>query len=495
MNNPGKRIVNFHGEIGTYEGVNKKYFAFGGNGGMFRYYYNIPEDFAEHISEIFELDATQIKDLTMNQLMELLWSIEHDENLILVNTPNNQNDATDGFENIRKLLNEYSNWFGLNDYSTQTTQDRCNDMLKNILKAMVDKEINSLRTSDDIRLIDVDKNGNLVNLAIPDQIITEYFNQFVKEYPDQKDIDIMMNSAIYSAIANHVIMQAISIQEIEKVYSGDSSMYKWVYYKNSALPENKKKTYDGKISLKVLDQKDVDKTKRLGGILSPGTNLKSTFSPEEIANANGLLDDFGTSKYTFMNIADIKAKSAYLEDLGNAFRREWIYQYYSTTPEKKADLERIYSDYEYAKELYDKLTPEQKVTIEKNVEDSLGPYNNITVSDAQVILRPAMYRKLRISMGEWTFEPDDTGYSDEIAYNLLEKDASWMSDPAKIKIVRKLQLKPLKMSYFGNDVRTDIGNSKLVVPVYNKMAMFPLFKYVATSDTGRKLYERMNRPN
>ena len=495
LTNPGKRLVNFHGEISTYDGSNRKYLAFGGNGGMFRYYYNLPEDFAEHIAEVFELDFNQIKDLTTNQLMELLWNIEHDENSVLVNTPANQNDATDGFENIRKFLNEYSNWFGLDGTSTQTTDEHRNNMLKDILKTMVDKEINSLYSSDDVRLIDKDADGNIVNLAIPDQIIAEYFNQFIKEYPDQKDPGVMMNSAIYSAIANHVIMQAISIQEIEKVYSGDSSMYKWSYYKNSSLPESKRKTYDNSVPLKVLDQKDVDKTKRLGGILSPGTNLKSTFSPEEISNAGGMLDDFGTSKYTFMNVGDIKAKSAYLEDLGNAFRREWIYQYYSTTPEKKADLERIYSDYEYAKELYDKLTPEQKATIEKNVEDSLGPYNSITVSDAQVVLRPAMYRKLRISMGEWTFEPDDTGYSDEIAYNLLEKDASWMSDPAKIKIVRKLQLKPLKMSYFGNDVRTDIGNSKLVVPVYNKMAMFPLFKHVATSDTGRKLYERMNRPN
>lgn len=138
--------------------------------------------------------------------MELLWNIEHDENSVLVNTPANQNDATDGFENIRKFLNEYSNWFGLDGTSTQTTDEHRNNMLKDILKTMVDKEINSLYSSDDVRLIDKDADGNIVNLAIPDQIIAEYFNQFIKEYPDQKDPGVMMNSAIYSAIANHVIM-------------------------------------------------------------------------------------------------------------------------------------------------------------------------------------------------------------------------------------------------------------------------------------------------
>jgi hypothetical protein len=31
-----------------------------------------------------------------------------------------------------------------------------------------------------------------------------------------------------------------------------------------------------------------------------------------------------------------------------------------------------------------------------------------------------MYRLLRIAMGEWTFEEDDNGYSDEKAYNIVE---------------------------------------------------------------------------
>lgn len=492
LNNPDKRLVNYHGNIGTYPHSDVQYYAFGGNGGMFRYYYDLPAEFAQQVAREFNLDEVQLQRLNMNQLMELLWNIENTQNqekVLADETP------TDGFDNIRRMLSMYSSWFGFNSDSTADQIQHRDNMIDDILTRMVNAEVNYLSTSDDVHLIETDTNGSLFNRAIPQEIINEYYKMLVSN-PNVNNDNILSN-AIYSAIANHVIMQAISIQEIEKVYSGDSAMYKWVYYTN--LPEDKRITYtytndlgeQYTWNLKVLDQKDVDKTKRLGGILSPGTNLKSTFSALEIQNASGLLDDFGTSKYTFMNIADIKAKSAYIEDLGNAFRREWVYQYYNQNRQEDVDLQRIFSDNDYAQSLFDKLSPEQKAVINKNVEDSLGPYNDITVSDAQVTIRPAMYRKLRIAMGEWSFQPDQTGYSDEIAYNLLEKDASWMTDPEKIKIVRKLQLKPLKMSYFGNDMRTDFG-SPLVVPVYNKMAMFPLFKYIATSDTGRKLYERMN---
>jgi hypothetical protein len=49
------------------------------------------------------------------------------------------------------------------------------------------------------------------------------------------------------------------------------------------------------------------------------------------------------------------------------------------------------------------------------------------------------------------------------------------------------------MSYFKNDPRQFRGTSyNLAYSVYNKMAIFPAFKYIMRSETGRKLYNRMN---
>jgi hypothetical protein len=114
-----------------------------------------------------------------------------------------------------------------------------------------------------------------------------------------------------------------------------------------------------------------------------------------------------------------------------------------------------------------------------------------------VIIRPHLYRKIRIELGEWTFIEDADGYSDEKAYHILEEDSEWMRDPEKAAMVAKLQLKPLKMTYFMNNPKAMAfakDNLPFIsnMPVYNKMAIFPLFKYAASSVTGQQLYERMN---
>jgi hypothetical protein len=43
-----------------------------------------------------------------------------------------------------------------------------------------------------------------------------------------------------------------------------------------------------------------------------------------------------------------------------------------------------------------------------------------------------------MNLGNWTTEPDESGYSDEEAYKILEADGSWMNDPEKARKVSKL---------------------------------------------------------
>nr|DAJ12635.1 MAG TPA: hypothetical protein [Bacteriophage sp.] len=117
----------------------------------------------------------------------------------------------------------------------------------------------------------------------------------------------------------------MSIIEVEKIFTGDPAMYKWITYKDKQLSETTKNHLtrevtleDGskeKVSVSMLQSKDVDKIKRLGAVLSPGTNLKTQWTDEEKA----ILKDFGTSKYTFMNTSDINAKSVYLDNIRDIF--------------------------------------------------------------------------------------------------------------------------------------------------------------------------------
>lgn len=99
----------------------------------------------------------------------------------------------------------------------------------------------------------------------------------------------------------------------------------------------------------------------------------------------------------------------------------------------------------------------------------------------------------KITYKTYTGEVKTTTYSDNEAFEILENDGEWMLDPEKAAKVSKLQLYPLKMSYFKNDPRLIRGSSyNIAYAVYNKMAIFPAFKYIMRSETGRKLYNRMN---
>jgi hypothetical protein len=46
-----------------------------------------------------------------------------------------------------------------------------------------------------------------------------------------------------------------------------------------------------------------------------------------------------------------------------------------------------------------------------------------------------MYRKIRIELGQWSFDQGDGEYSDEAAYNIIQNDENWQSDPEKCKFV------------------------------------------------------------
>ena len=504
LQNPKQRIINFHSEIKNYKDSDVQYYDFGGNGGMFRYFYKSDPQFIlesmakvnnvlEH--KISDEDIEKLSKLNMNQFLEFLWRIEHAENASSVELTGQP--KTDGFSLIRSVLSAYDSYLIENDYQSM------NKLTNSILIEMINSEINTLVKSDDINIIGEDTNGRLINKFIPNKYITDFIQSVTSANSQLKTIQSQLDSAIYSIIANHVIMQAISIQEFEKVYTGDSAFYKWLYYKESELPQKQVKntsfeyvTSDNqKVSVKVstLKSKDIDKTKRLGGALSPGTNLKTEWSADDIRK-NPALKDCVSPYYTFMNVQDIKAKSLYLDDMERLFKKQLIVDELertgTLTPE---EVEKIYKDDDYTTEVFNTFSKDVQQRINKSAKDQTAPYDDITVADAEVILRPAMYRRLRIAVGEWTFKPDATGYSDEIAYNIIEKDASWMSDPKKYAIVRKLQLKPLKMSFFSNNTIMRAGSNKLVIPVYDKMAMFPMFKYACGSTVGQQLYDRMNK--
>mgnify|MGYP001125323122 FL=1 len=92
-----------------------------------------------------------------------------------------------------------------------------------------------------------------------------------------------------------------------------------------------------------------------------------------------------------------------------------------------------------------------------------------------------MYRDIVKMLGEWSDEIEE-------AFNIMESDADWLNDTELYAKSLKTLIKPLKTTYFGY---TYDANLKHCIPVFNKMAMFPMFKVLATGDN-REIYDRMN---
>lgn len=193
------------------------------------------------------------------------------------------------------------------------------------------------------------------------------------------------------------------------------------------------------------------------------------------------------------NVEDINRKS-----LKGSLESEFQEYPFSFEDVQDKAQDELYSEYKKSgvtvgEYIYNLLPKNVRKNIDANLEQQDNPYKKITVSDAQVFIRPAMYRKIRMSLGMWTTVEDSTGYSDEKAYNILENDASWQDDAEKAEIVRRFQLFPLKMSYVANEPEELVPGYWVNQGVLDKAAYFPLFKYTASNETGRQLYDRMNK--
>lgn len=499
---------NFHGKFKKNDKIGDERLEFGGNGGLFRYMYGIDMSHGCNLNQYLEALYNQQRKIE-----------ENPKQYGGVDSIREDGKPLDGFELVRKALLDIESKFK----DAETLRTAIND---NILMPRVDDTISALTSDTDYKLGFM-LDGQFHPDAIPSHILNWYGKEFSKHnvsvspraYSDNR----MINNLGLSAIANHTAATMISIIELEKVFSGDPAFYKWKYQKSKQkvrISENGMTFFS---SVKILKEKDSDKIKRLGALLSPGANIRTDYS-EDITNDpkyKGLKGD----KYTVLNINDFQSESVYLGEARQNFARQSAIEYLRlAVKNKKAPWLQSYLDkngYKNAEELFTEMY--QSFTVYDKFMDvnnhaesfrtyvqrfinavndtanmSASPYSNITVSDAQVIIRPALYRKIRIGIGRWSFEEDETGYSDEKAYQILEKDGSWMTDPEKAAIVSKLQLFPLKMSYFQND-STILSSGKnfenrINLPIYDKMAIFPMFKYMTRSSVGRALYDRMNKP-
>lgn len=335
------------------------------------------------------------------------------------------NDLLDKFEkegNIQEAINiietEFfgkDTWFKLN---------AVNENLKRII-------YNEISTARSLGLIDVETRPDNRVPIMKNRLLDEMeLERRAIPYVNSAEPELQNNAetyAILDMLADYAVNSMISIMEFEKIFAKDPA-----YYKN-------------------VD----DKIKRLGEVLSTGTNLRIDWEAGS--------DMIGRTDYTSAEINDVMASSPQFAELEKLFETAYFNQYVEEN--NNPDLYEMFS----------------KIAKEKARADARGYGDgSIDVTDATAIISPRMYRDIMRMLGEW-------GPDIEEAYNIMESGTEWLSNPTLYAKAMKSLIKPLKMMYFGDNFDPELH---LDIPIYDKMALFPLFKVIATGDN-LELYNRM----
>lgn len=362
----------------------------------------------------------------------------------------------------------------LNRIRTELIEDRAllRDSMNTLLIDKVDKEIEQ---AIKLGVISRDKKGNLQYGNLPSTSVLEdqenanpfaFYETLVSHIPEEFNA-ITQNDIIYSIIANYVTGYAISIEEIEKCFVGDPAFYKWKSDK-----------------IVGIFQRDVDKIKRLSSVLSTGTNLRTHWGDNDPRNS---------TKYTSAILQDNMIGSEYHSRLEQIFKADLARTMLKKNNPSLTDDElfKLTDDKHFDNTMQDrtKLSVEDVKFIEKQAVKSADPYayddennsGNINQADAAVYIRPAFYKRIMQALGEWSPEIEE-------AYNILESNQNVLGNPELYAKSLRASIKPLKMMYFG-DHFDEVSN--INVPVFDKMALFPMFKILANADN-KYLYDRMN---
>lgn len=430
--NPTLRVDNYHGKI-----KNGKMDA-SGNGGRFRYF-----------------SSLRVGDNVINV----------NEDLANIEANGSTEEVMKYLKDLKVLMFEKENVNTLDEYNRSAP---IFSALNNLLVGATNRELAKLLDRGIVGI----RNGHYYNKLVPYNIMSYYRKGINKQmYPSNLSY-LFEEDVLFSAIGSHVANSALSIIEVEKCFTGDPAYYKWKKFKKDITDDggNVIASYD------VISGRDVDKIKRLSAVLSTGTNLRTIWENPEENNTN----------ISVLHLKDNEIGSEYHSQLLNIFRNSILRDLLSQQHPEYNDNQLIeaLSTKEKEEEFYNSLDDEQKKFVDSYSKNSANPYadGQINQSDAAVYIRPALYRKIMKALGQWSDAIEE-------AYNIMEgDDESWMNDPVKYAKTSAALINPLKMVYFG-DHKDDKLN--LNIPVFDKMAIFPMFKVLAKADN-RLLYDRMN---
>ena len=318
-----------------------------------------------------------------------------------------------------------------------------NSLLSNALN-------NELQYCNDIGLINFDSISDISsynNVLLDD---TQISNRMTYYQGNNTLSDFKYNLSIIDVIAENMTSQIMAITETEKVFSGDPAYFKVAYDEYGIIDSS------------------IDKIKRAGGLISTGTNNRLD------------LNDFDV-EYTCAELNDYEVKDAQYDDvILPLFKNSSVYE----TFKREKGTSVIYNEDGTLKPI-EELKKEDEALYDRAIKEgeqaAKGYSKGINVADAAVYVTPEMYARLMRANGQWSYEIQQ-------AYEILQDpNSDWTGKKEAYDKVMKGSVQVLKYMAYG--MRMENG---LSIPYFNKMALFPLFKEIATGDI-KLLYDRMIR--
>lgn len=295
-----------------------------------------------------------------------------------------------------------------------------------------------------------------------------------------------MNAAAVVAMMSDISTRSIiSVQEVERLFGGHPAFYKWKYSENE------------------LEDRQTDQLKRLGGLISTGANPRTDFQDDsESQYTCAQVDDFMVSseadKMHDGNIDDTYQNSVE-KMFVQANTKEAVYnKLVRSGKSKKEAAEIAYVEHKTQKdfeEFRDKYLDENdKARVTKKYQAEYKAYagkiydpkakNPINVADGSAFITDKMCEKLLRSLGLYNNKAKQL-------FTMLRDPDKQYTFRQKADAFAELQefiVGAQKYSAFGH--RNDDQLGSLLIPYYNKMALFPIFPSIAMGDMG-KVYNKM----
>lgn len=290
---------------------------------------------------------------------------------------------------------------------------------------------------------DGNKIASVTSLALPQKALEEASSHYKKSTLVSNYSE---NLGAAEMIGNYFANTISSVIEFEKLFIKDPA-----YYKNP-----------------------VDKIKRLREVLSTGVTPRIDYEEgnpmADLTEVNvGTLSDNVIVSRQADQIAKYAKRSAairLLQEMHNMTLDEAIRTYDSS--------EALPQDVEDAANLI----------VRDKFDGYLNPKGKVNQTDATVLISPEFYKELVRRVDGWTPQVAK-------AFDLLnDPNADLEADMDTYAEALAVTLKPLKFMYFGDHYDVD---AKRDIPVFDKMAMFPVHRIFSTGDMGKVLEVMQSR--